>query len=121
MQSPISITKAKGSVQLDCHVKDVSEDFGGLVIHWYQQKEGKAPQRLLFFSSGSASVDSGFQANRYMVEKVSGQKRCVLTIKDVIPDDAATYYCAYWESHCNRNPKTIKAIRKTTPNPSLNI
>ena len=121
MQSPISITKAKGSVRLECDFKYVSQNFDGLVIHWYQQKEGKAPQRLLFFSSGSASVDSGFQANRYMVEKVSGQKRCVLTIKDVIPDDAATYYCAYWESHCNRNPKTIKAIRKTTPNPSLNI
>ncbi|XP_054672772.1 immunoglobulin kappa light chain-like [Grus americana] len=99
MQSPISITRSKGTARLYCHVKDVSEDFGGLVIHWYQQKEGKAPQRLLFFSSGSASVDSGFQANRYMVEKVSGQKRCVLTIKDVIPDDAATYYCAYWDEY----------------------
>ncbi|KFQ91675.1 T-cell receptor gamma chain C region 1, partial [Nipponia nippon] len=69
------------------------------VIHWYQQKEGKAPERLLFFSEGKASVESGFQANRYMVEKVSAQNRYVLTIKDVIPDDAATYYCAYWDPH----------------------
>ncbi|NXU08322.1 IGK protein, partial [Pardalotus punctatus] len=69
------------------------------VIHWYQQKEGKAPERLLFFSGGKFTVESGFQANRYMVEGISVQKRCVFTIKDVIPDDAATYYCAYWEPH----------------------
>ncbi|NXF51714.1 IGL1 protein, partial [Oceanites oceanicus] len=69
------------------------------VIHWYQQKEGKAPERLLFFSGGKPVVESGFQVNRYMVEKVIGQNRCVLTIKDVIPDDAATYYCAYWDPH----------------------
>ncbi|NXV21947.1 TCC4 protein, partial [Cepphus grylle] len=79
------------------------------VIHWYQQKEGEAPERLLFFSGGKASVESGFLANRYMVEKVSGQKRCVLTIKDVIPDDTATYYCAYWDPHHDRNLKIIKA------------
>ncbi|NWV14639.1 IGK protein, partial [Ptilonorhynchus violaceus] len=69
------------------------------VIHWYQQKEGEAPERLLFISGGKVTVESGFQANRYMVERISVQKRCVLTIKDVIPDDAATYYCAYWDPH----------------------
>ncbi|KFR17381.1 T-cell receptor gamma chain C region 1, partial [Opisthocomus hoazin] len=73
------------------------------VIHWYQQKEGKGPERLLFFSGGKASVESGFQANRYMVEKVSSQKRCILTIKDVIPDDTATYFCAYWDPHLWNN------------------
>ncbi|KAF1546671.1 Immunoglobulin kappa light chain, partial [Eudyptula albosignata] len=69
------------------------------VIHWYQQKEGKAPERLLFFSEGKVSVESGFQENKYMVENISGQKRCVLTINNVLPDDTATYYCAYWHSH----------------------
>ncbi|NXP11115.1 IGK protein, partial [Thinocorus orbignyianus] len=71
------------------------------IIHWYQQKEGKAPERILFFTEGKASVESGFHKNRYMVENVSGQKRCVLTIKDVVPDDTATYYCAYWDPHCD--------------------
>ncbi|NXE37193.1 IGK protein, partial [Ptilorrhoa leucosticta] len=69
------------------------------VIHWYKQKEDEAPERLLFFSGGKITVESGFQANRYMVERISAQKQCVLTIKDVIPDDAATYYCAYWDPH----------------------
>ncbi|NWR46974.1 IGK protein, partial [Regulus satrapa] len=70
------------------------------VIHWYKQKEGEAPERLLFVSGGKVTVESGFQANRYMVERSSVQKPCFLTIKDVIPDDAATYYCAYWDPHC---------------------
>ncbi|NXQ17659.1 IGK protein, partial [Peucedramus taeniatus] len=70
-----------------------------IVIHWYKQKEGEAPERLLFVSEGKVTVESGFQANRYMAERSSFQKWCVLTIKDVIPDDAATYYCAYWDPH----------------------
>ncbi|NXO99384.1 IGK protein, partial [Certhia brachydactyla] len=69
------------------------------IIHWYKQKEDEAPERLLFASEGKVTIESGFQANRYMVERSSAQKRCVLTIKDVIPDDAATYYCAYWDPH----------------------
>ncbi|NXQ74281.1 IGK protein, partial [Quiscalus mexicanus] len=69
------------------------------VIHWYKQKEGEAPERLLFVSGGKVAIENGFQANRYMTEISSVQKRCVLTIKDVIPDDAATYYCAYWDPH----------------------
>ncbi|NXF26754.1 IGK protein, partial [Rhodinocichla rosea] len=70
-----------------------------IVIHWYKQKEGEAPERLLFVSGGQVTIESGFQANRYMTEISSVQKRCVLTITDVIPDDAATYYCAYWDPH----------------------
>ncbi|NXE93341.1 IGL1 protein, partial [Menura novaehollandiae] len=73
-----------------------------IVIHWYQQKEGEAPVRLLFVEGTEVNVDSGFQANRYMVDRISIQKRCVLTIKDVIPHDAATYYCAYWDPHLRR-------------------
>ncbi|NXE09935.1 IGL1 protein, partial [Lophotis ruficrista] len=68
------------------------------VIHWYQMKANKSPERILYFSGGKA-VDAGFQAHRYNVEKISSQKLCILTINDVIPDDTATYYCAYWPRH----------------------
>ncbi|NXJ53671.1 IGK protein, partial [Spizaetus tyrannus] len=67
-------------------------------IHWYQQKANKSPQRILHFSNAKV-VDDGFQADRYIVEKVTRQKLCILTINEIIPDDTATYYCAYWRSH----------------------
>lgn len=109
MQSPISITKFQKSARMTCEIQTLKANFDGIAIHWYKQKEGEAPERLLFFSGGKVTTESGFPANRYMVERISVQKQCVLTIKDVIPDDAATYYCAYWDPHCDRNAKNIKA------------
>uniref|UniRef100_A0A8C3ERX4 Uncharacterized protein n=1 Tax=Corvus moneduloides TaxID=1196302 RepID=A0A8C3ERX4_CORMO len=109
MQSPISITKFQKSARMTCEIQTSKENVDGIVIHWYKQKEGEAPERLLFFSQGKVTTESAFQVNRYMVERISVQKQCVLTIKDVIPDDAATYYCAYWDPHCDRNAKIIKA------------
>ncbi|XP_064559258.1 immunoglobulin kappa light chain-like [Zonotrichia leucophrys gambelii] len=98
MQSPISITKFQKSARMTCEIQTLEANFDDIVIHWYKQKDGEAPERLLFVSGGKVDLESGFQANRYMTEISSAQKRCVLTIKDVIPDDAATYYCAYWDS-----------------------
>lgn len=107
---------------MTCEIPALGEDFDSIVIHWYWQKEGKAPERLLFFSGRKATVETGFQANRYMVEKVSGRKQCVLTIKDVLPGDAATYYCAYWDTHCDIHSEVVRAKKKTNPNiPSLHI
>uniref|UniRef100_A0A663MBM1 Ig-like domain-containing protein n=1 Tax=Athene cunicularia TaxID=194338 RepID=A0A663MBM1_ATHCN len=101
--SPISITKfRRRTVRLECHFKDVSEYDDSTIIHWYQQKENAAPVRMLYLAQ-SKVVDDGFQASKYMAEKVPRQKTCILTINDVIPDDTATYYCAYWDSHCGRN------------------
>uniref|UniRef100_A0A8C0V3M9 Ig-like domain-containing protein n=1 Tax=Cyanistes caeruleus TaxID=156563 RepID=A0A8C0V3M9_CYACU len=108
-QFPISITKFQKSARMTCEIRTLQESFDDTVIHWYKQKEGEAPQRLLFVSGGKATIESGFQANRYLVERSSVQKQCFLTIKDVIPDDAATYYCAYWDPHRDRNAKIIKA------------
>ncbi|NXR12346.1 IGK protein, partial [Semnornis frantzii] len=67
------------------------------VIHWYQQKEGQAPVRLLYFTDGVTAVESVFQEERYTVENVPGRNRYVLTISDIVPEDTATYYCAYWD------------------------
>uniref|UniRef100_A0A8C5J0T9 Ig-like domain-containing protein n=1 Tax=Junco hyemalis TaxID=40217 RepID=A0A8C5J0T9_JUNHY len=91
--NPISITKFQKSARMTCEIQTLEANFDDIVIHWYKQKEGEAPERLLFVSGGKVALESGFQANRYMTEISSVQKRCVLTIKDVIPDDAATYYC----------------------------
>ncbi|XP_066047359.1 T-cell receptor gamma alternate reading frame protein isoform X3 [Chamaea fasciata] len=101
MQSPISITKFQKSARMTCEIQTLVANFDSTVIHWYKQKAGEAPGRLLFVSGDKVTTESSFQANRYIVERSSLQKRCVLTIKDVIPDDAATYYCAYWD-HYNK-------------------
>uniref|UniRef100_A0A8C4J876 Ig-like domain-containing protein n=1 Tax=Dromaius novaehollandiae TaxID=8790 RepID=A0A8C4J876_DRONO len=92
-QSPISITKSKGSVHLECHFKDFSGKFEDTVIHWYQQKEDKAPDRVLYLAAEQMTVDSNFQEHKYTVARLSRQKQCILTIKNVIAEDAATYYC----------------------------
>ncbi|XP_054046979.1 immunoglobulin kappa light chain-like isoform X2 [Rissa tridactyla] len=99
VQSRLSITKSKGSVRVECRFNDISGDFDGATIHWYQQKTNKAPERILYLA-GTKVVDEGFQERRYRVEKFSSQKVCILTINDVTPDDTATYYCAYWYDHC---------------------
>lgn len=113
VQRPISTTKFQKSARMTCEIQTSGEQFDGIVIHWYQQKEGKAPERLLYVSEGKVSVESGFLASRYTVGKVPSQKQFILTINRVIPDDAATYYCAYWDSHHDRNSKIITA--KTPP------
>uniref|UniRef100_A0A8C4TZ37 Ig-like domain-containing protein n=1 Tax=Falco tinnunculus TaxID=100819 RepID=A0A8C4TZ37_FALTI len=95
VQSPRSSTKSKGSVRLDCDLKGVYGDLRDITVHWYQQKPNDAPERILYHA-GAKVVDGGFQAHRYTVEKFPSQKLCILTIKDITPDDAATYYCAYW-------------------------
>uniref|UniRef100_A0A8B9C5Y5 Ig-like domain-containing protein n=1 Tax=Anser brachyrhynchus TaxID=132585 RepID=A0A8B9C5Y5_9AVES len=93
IQTPVSITMYKGTARLQCHFKDVSENFDNTVIHWYQQKEKREPVRMLYISSGTTIVENSFQRNRYMVQKLSNQKICILIIKNIGPDDAATYYC----------------------------
>ncbi|XP_051466674.1 immunoglobulin kappa light chain-like [Apus apus] len=90
LQIPLSTTKSKGSVRLLCHFKGVSGFSDSTIIHWYQQKANKAPERMPYFSR-TETVDEGTQA-----EKFSNQKLYILTIKNVIPEDTATYYCAYW-------------------------
>ena len=103
-QTPISITKSERSTRLQCHFKDVSANFDNIIIHWYQQKENKAPEWMFYISTGVKIEDKSFQGRKYAVERVSDQKICTLTIKNIAQDAAATYYCAYWYSHYGKNP-----------------
>jgi len=91
-----------------CEMNKLPGRFDNTIMHWYQLKENKPPERLLFFEGGKARVESGFQDNKYMVDKVSTRNLCILTINDVSPDDAATYYCAYWDPHHDRCSETSK-------------
>ncbi|XP_075349647.1 T-cell receptor gamma alternate reading frame protein isoform X2 [Mycteria americana] len=118
VQRPLSFTTSKGSVNLECHFEDSSQDFGSTVIHWYQQKEGKAPERFLYLSA-TQKVDDGFEAKKYRAEKFPRQKLCILTINDLIQDDTATYYCAYsvstWIKYFGTGTKLIVSAKATSP------
>ncbi|KAK4827120.1 hypothetical protein QYF61_014383 [Mycteria americana] len=116
VQRPLSFTTSKGSVNLECHFEDSSQDFGSTVIHWYQQKEGKAPERFLYLSA-TQKVDDGFEAKKYRAEKFPRQKLCILTINDLIQDDTATYYCAYRYSHCGRNSEITETSTSLASQP----
>ncbi|POI19690.1 hypothetical protein CIB84_016565 [Bambusicola thoracicus] len=117
IQSPVSITTSRGNTDLKCHFKDFSGNFDNTVIHWYQQKENQAPVRMIYFSSGTVAVDESFQRHRYSIQTISRQKLCTLTIRNVIPDDAATYYCAYYDSHYGRRQTITLANTSSAAQP----
>ena len=104
IQTPISITKSQGSTRVLCHFKHVSANFDNTIIHWYQQKGNKALEWMFYVTTRITRADKSFQGRTYTVETVSDQKMCTLIIKSIVPDDTATYYCAYWDSHYGRNP-----------------
>ncbi|XP_032037781.1 TCR gamma alternate reading frame protein [Aythya fuligula] len=97
IQTPISITKSGGTTRLQCHFKGVSRNFDSIIIHWYQEKENKAPEWMFYISTGKTSVEENFQGHTYTIERVSRKKICTLTISNIISDDTAIYYCAYWD------------------------
>ena len=103
IQSPVSITKSQGSIRLQCHFKDFSGNFDKTAIHWYQQKENKTLARMIYITSGASVVDESFQRHRYMIQTISRQKLCILTVRRVLLDDAATYHCTYWAPHYGRS------------------
>ncbi len=95
VQSPKVLAKAKGkTVYLPCKVTSMSSsDY----IHWYQIKEGEAPSRLLYISSGGdATRDTNNpQANDFSVDK---NKLYDLKLSNTQKSHAAVYFCAYWDS-----------------------
>ncbi|KAM9199651.1 T-cell receptor gamma alternate reading frame protein [Mergus octosetaceus] len=99
IQTPISITKSKGTAHLQCLFKHLFRNFDSITIHWYQHKENKAPEWMFYISTGTTKAYKSLQGHTYAIERVSTQNICTLTIKNIAPDAAATYYCVYWDSH----------------------
>uniref|UniRef100_A0A8C3KI69 Ig-like domain-containing protein n=1 Tax=Calidris pygmaea TaxID=425635 RepID=A0A8C3KI69_9CHAR len=91
-QSRPSVTvRTTRTARIECVAQGIS-GFQSAYIHWYQHMPSRAPQRILYIGSGQATYDDNSYRNKYTSWK-QGTSRCVLTIKDVIPDDTATYYC----------------------------
>ncbi len=91
-QGQKALVKAEGkTVYLPCKVN------GRRYIHWYQMKDGEAPSRLLYISSGGdATRDTDNpQANDFTVDK---NKLYDLKLSNTQKSHTAVYFCAYWDS-----------------------
>ncbi|KYO43201.1 TCR gamma alternate reading frame protein [Alligator mississippiensis] len=94
-QPQVSITKQEyKTAPIQCRVSGISLD--SAYIHWYRQKPGKAPERILYLSSGKPIFDRDSDKGKFEAEKILSDSTCTLTIEQTSKDDAATYYCAYW-------------------------
>uniref|UniRef100_A0A7M4EX09 Ig-like domain-containing protein n=1 Tax=Crocodylus porosus TaxID=8502 RepID=A0A7M4EX09_CROPO len=93
-QTEPSITKAESrTIRINCYVD--SSVFGTAIIHWYRQRPGAAPERILYFSS-DLYLDQDSDKRKISAEKDFDLSRCVLTINSLTSSDTATYYCATW-------------------------
>ncbi|KAG9331221.1 hypothetical protein JZ751_019734 [Albula glossodonta] len=61
-------------------------------FYWYRQYPGSAPQYILCRGSGSGTAD--FAKDRFESTADENSGKTVLTIKKLIPEDSAMYYCA---------------------------
>nr|ADW95914.1 T-cell receptor gamma chain [Ginglymostoma cirratum] len=88
-----SITKNEGkTARFKCEVEGVTISSNN-PLHWYQQKPGQAPTRILYYGAGT-SRDPGF-GERFKTGK-SKDKEFYLAIDKLKTEDTATYYCARW-------------------------
>ncbi|CAM2105837.1 unnamed protein product [Caretta caretta] len=111
-QPQLSITReGNKAIRIDCRVS-LSEDFGKAPIHWYRQRPGAAPERILFISTQS-EFDRVSDKGKFNAEKKIGQSTCTLTINKITSSDIATYYCAYWDR------TVLENIRQPVQKPTL--
>ncbi|XP_062900498.1 uncharacterized protein LOC134344493 [Mobula hypostoma] len=106
-QPKASITVSVGKTALiRCQVK------GGSIsstspLHWYQQKPGKPPQRILYYGE-SISRDPGIGESFDAIKTANHEVYLTIAVNT---ESAATYYCAYWVyTVCNRKQTLHKKL-----------
>ncbi|XP_041045052.1 immunoglobulin lambda-1 light chain-like isoform X1 [Carcharodon carcharias] len=94
-QAETSVTKVPGKTgRIKCETQNIKISNSN-PLHWYQQKPGQQPTRVLYYGE-STYRDPGFGA-LFKAGK-NRENDFYLTIDKVKPEDAATYYCAYWDT-----------------------
>ncbi|XP_068792023.1 T-cell receptor gamma alternate reading frame protein isoform X1 [Struthio camelus] len=91
---PSTSNKVQTTARISCSFS--GSDFQNTPIHWYQQKPGEPPTRILYVATGEAVFDKPDDGDVFWAEKSKLNPICTLTIKRITKQQEATYYCAYW-------------------------
>ncbi|CAI9619313.1 unnamed protein product, partial [Staurois parvus] len=71
---------------------------GDRYVYWYQQKTGDRPRYLLWYNSDSSKHQGAGVPDRFSGSKDTSKNTGYLTIKSVLLEDDADYYCCLWYS-----------------------
>ncbi|XP_062425555.1 immunoglobulin kappa light chain-like [Rhea pennata] len=100
VQTPELVTRMeRSSASIECSMS--SED----IVHWYHQRAGQPPKRILYVSGQSPTFDDSSSSRKYNVQKDSSEPRYTLIIAYLTPKDSGLYYCAYWPYRAPQHQK----------------
>ncbi|KAJ8367028.1 hypothetical protein AAFF_G00333860, partial [Aldrovandia affinis] len=78
-------------VSLECSYETSSTN---VYLYWYRQYTGSAPQFILY--NGNSKHNAEFAKTRFSSTVDKSNRKTVLKISGLIPEDTAMYYCALW-------------------------
>ncbi|KAG9329119.1 hypothetical protein JZ751_007611 [Albula glossodonta] len=97
-QEKSSLTK---SIRKSAHITCKGTGSCRSYIHWYQKKEGEAFKRILYMALTGGTPVKDMKDENFNAIKDSDTYK--LTIDNLQPSHSATYYCACWVDHSDRN------------------